>query len=196
MNAYDNATSVKTLSAFIAAAGVAVPKKAVKAELLTLANGIIAAQTASAVNAAENGVFRFPKASDFTPSTAVAVVDASGTSESASEETEAQAAARIESEAQAENATAEKEAEKKRTLSDAIAETWKRPAVRAKRLTKDTVQVTVAGITEGFSSVWQAFDAYNLPPEKHIRFRGKLKSSRKETFSHAGVDYIFEYDAS
>jgi hypothetical protein len=146
----------------------------------------------STVDNAADG-FRFPKASDFT---AIAVVSAS----EAEAEAEAEAFDASEAEAEAKAEAGKPKADKpkngdKKTLSEAIADTWKRPDVRAKRLTKDTVEVTVEGATVGFSSVWKAFESFGLPAEKHIRFRGKLKQSRAEVFEHDGVRYEFAYNA-
>jgi hypothetical protein len=147
----------------------------------------------STVDNAADG-FRFPKASDFT---AIAVVSASE-AEAEADTTEAFDASEAEAEAKAEAEKPKAEKPKngdKKTLSEAIADTWKRPDVRAKRLTKDTVEVTVEGATVGFSSVWKAFESFGLPAEKHIRFRGKLKQSRAEVFEHDGVRYEFAYNA-
>jgi hypothetical protein len=210
MQAFNIESTVATLRAFAEQNGIEVSKKANKDTLIALVNAFVAEQN----GAEQNAAFRFPKASDFTPSTAVTVVRPAGWShiEAGNEETaqadegaeeqrakeaaQAQAdEAQAEQDAQAEKADAEKEEKRKRTLSEAIAETWKRPEVARARKTRDNVQVTVEGNTEGFSSVWKAFEYYGLPAEKHIKFRGALKKSRKESFSHDGVKYDFEYDA-
>jgi hypothetical protein len=69
---------------------------------------------------------------------------------------------------------------------------WGNPEVRAARLIRDGVTVTVDGVTSAYPSVRQAFRAYRLPDSVHIRFRLKLKSSRKEVFNYKEVDYLFE----
>ena len=153
----------------------------------------------NAENAVDNAAdgFRFPKASDFTAIAVVSASEAEAEAEAEADTTEAFDASEAEAEAkaEAEKPKAEKKNGDKKTLSEAIADTWKRPDVRAKRLTKDTVEVTVEGATVGFSSVWKAFESFGLPAEKHIRFRGKLKQSRAEVFEHDGVRYEFAYNA-
>jgi hypothetical protein len=205
MQAFNIESTVANLRAFAEQNGIAVAKKANKETLIALVNAFVAEQNGTEQNAA----FRFPKGSDFTPSTALVTVDSTNdeadegaeeqrakeAAQAQADEAQAQAdEAQAEQDAQAEKADAEKEEKRKRTLSEAIAETWKRPEVARARKTRDNVQVTVEGNTEGFSSVWKAFEYYGLPAASHIRFRGKLKKSRAETFEHNGVKYAFEYD--
>ena len=162
-------------------------------DALTAERDTLIAIELDAFDNAENAV-------DNAASTALAVVAASeaeAEAEAEADTTEAFDASEAEAEAKAEadKPKAEKKNGDKKTLSEAIAETWTRADVRAKRLTKDTVEVTVEGATVGFSSVWKAFESFGLPAEKHIRFRGKLKQSRAEVFEHDGVRYEFAYNA-
>jgi hypothetical protein len=210
MQAFNAETTVATLRAFAAQNGIAVSKKANKETLIALVNAFVAEQAnAEQTYAEQNGEFAFPKGS-----TAVALRGWSHI-ESGNEETAEEQEARVaaEQEAEYEQETAEeqearlaaehaadtaqdkRDEEKRRTLSDAIKETWTRPAVRAARLTQDKVRVTFEGNSEGFRSVWNAFEYYGLPAEKHIRFRGQLKKARVLDFTHNGEVYSFEYDA-
>jgi len=84
-----------------------------------------------------------------------------------------------------------------RTTSNAsnslgISLSWQVPDVRARRLTRDSVQVTVDGVTQPFKSSHEAFRYFRLPTSKSIRFRLKLKASRAETFEFNGKGYLFE----
>jgi len=115
-----------------------------------------------------------------------------------SEETAEEEAARIEAEASAERAT-HKDAAKpskatgaRRSNSAGVAASWLDPETRATRLTRDGTIVTVDGATSAHQSVRAAFRAYRLPDSAHIRFRLKLKSSRRETFEFNGTSYLFE----
>jgi hypothetical protein len=121
--------------------------------------------------------------------------------EASEEESEEEAAARIEAEAAAEaSAGSEKgaaKAERKQSggrgsNSLGVAISWQDKEVRAARLTRDGVTVTVDGVTTEHQSTRAAFREYRLPDSVHIRFRLKLKASRDEVFNFNGVDYRFK----
>ncbi|MEX3930855.1 hypothetical protein AB4Y32_03380 [Paraburkholderia phymatum] len=73
-----------------------------------------------------------------------------------------------------------------------VAASWSDEKVRAARLQKNGVKVTFNGETREFRSVKEAFREFRLPIEKHIKFRGVLKASKKEAFTSAkGEVYMF-----
>jgi hypothetical protein len=119
------------------------------------------------------------------------------------EESEEEAKARIEAEAAAEatagsdSGTVKDKAEKRQAYARAsnslgVALSWQDKEVRAARLTRDGVTVTVDGVTTAHQSTRAAFREYRLPDSVHIRFRLKLKASRDEVFNFNGVDYRFK----
>lgn len=111
------------------------------------------------------------------------------------EETEEEEAARIKAESDAENAPVEasKAAPKGRSSNSlGVALSWQNPDVAKARLIRDGVTVTFEGNTSAYRSTREAFRAFRLPDSVHIRFRLKLKASRKETFEYKGNSYIFE----
>jgi len=65
-----------------------------------------------------------------------------------------------------------------KTLSEAIAESWKDPVVAAAR--KAHHNVLVDGVT--YRSVLDAFNQLSLPISKHVRFRKMLKSEGAANF--------------
>jgi hypothetical protein len=121
--------------------------------------------------------------------------------EETEEETEEEAQARIEAEAAAEASagsdSGKAKAEKRQAYARAsnslgVALSWQDKEVRAARLTRDGVTVTVDGVTTEHQSTRAAFREYRLPDSVHIRFRLKLKASRDEVFNFNGVDYRFK----
>jgi hypothetical protein len=121
--------------------------------------------------------------------------------EASEEETEEEAKARIEAEAAAEASagsdSGKAKAEKRQAYARAsnslgVALSWQDKEVRAARLTRDGVTVTVDDVTTEHQSTRAAFREYRLPDSVHIRFRLKLKASRDEVFSFNGVDYRFK----
>jgi hypothetical protein len=112
------------------------------------------------------------------------------------EESEEEEAARMAAEAQAEG---DRQATRAQTSGSrargsnslGVALSWQDKEVRAARLTRDGVMVTVNGVTTGHQSVRAAFTAYGLPDPVHIRFRLKLKASRNEVFEFNGIKHVF-----
>jgi hypothetical protein len=78
-----------------------------------------------------------------------------------------------------------------RKQSAGVARSWGDASVKAARTTKHGVTVKAGGKTTEHKSVAAAFKALGLPMPKHIKFRGKLKASRKEVFEHNGVMHAF-----
>ncbi len=76
--------------------------------------------------------------------------------------------------------------------SEGVRLSWLNPVVKAERLTRDGVSVSVDGQIEYFKSTREAFRALRLPTSKHIRFRLKLKAARAYTFDFNGKAYNFE----
>ena len=89
--------------------------------------------------------------------------------------TRAIAEARVTTILEAEAATAEPV---RRTLSEAITESWKNPEIAAKRATRNSVKAD--GIE--YRSVREAFRALRLPIAKHIPFRMALKAAGRAVF--------------
>ena len=75
--------------------------------------------------------------------------------------------------------------------SASIAASWNDSGVKAARLTRNGVTVTVNGKTTDHKSVRAAFSDYSLPDSKHIRFRLKLKEAKTAIFEHNGIQYLF-----
>lgn len=75
--------------------------------------------------------------------------------------------------------------------SQGVSLSWLVPDVRARRLTRDSVEVTVDGQTFPFKSSQDVFRHFHLQMSKHIRFRLKLKAARTATFTEGGKDYVF-----
>ncbi|CAG9249994.1 hypothetical protein [Paraburkholderia caribensis] len=76
--------------------------------------------------------------------------------------------------------------------AEGVAETWQKSWVRAARLTREGVAVTLPDGTERtYISVREAFRALRLPDTKHIRFRIVLKVERDQVFTWAGREYRF-----
>ena len=73
-----------------------------------------------------------------------------------------------------------------------VALSWLVPDVRVRRLTRDSVEVTVDGATSHFKSAQDAFRLYRLPESKFIRFRIKLKADRSQVFEFGGKSYLFQ----
>jgi len=71
--------------------------------------------------------------------------------------------------------------------SAAVAVSWTDPEVAAARCVKSKVKVD--GVEYG--SVLKAFIALQLPVNKHIGFRAKLKASGNEVFKHEHVEHNF-----
>jgi len=65
-----------------------------------------------------------------------------------------------------------------RSLSQAIADSWKNPEIAAKRSTRNSVKAD--GIE--YRSVREAFRTLRLPIAKHIPFRMELKAAGKAVF--------------
>lgn len=65
-----------------------------------------------------------------------------------------------------------------RTLSKAIADSWKNPEIAAKRSTRNSVKAN--GVE--YRSVREAFRVLRLPIAKHIPFRMALKAAGKAVF--------------
>jgi hypothetical protein len=72
-----------------------------------------------------------------------------------------------------------------------VAASWADASVASARLQRDGVSVTAGPETTTPKSVREAFRAYRLPDSKHIRFRLKLKASKREVFEHEGKSYLF-----
>lgn len=75
--------------------------------------------------------------------------------------------------------------------SASIAASWGDSSVKAARLTRNGVTVSVNGKTTEHKSVRAAFAEYSLPDSKHIRFRLKLKEAKTAIFEHNGIQYLF-----
>ena len=76
--------------------------------------------------------------------------------------------------------------------SAGVAASWTNSATRLARVTKHGVKVTFNGETKEYKSVAEAFRDLRLPFEKHIKFRGVLKASKKEAFTNAkGEVFMF-----
>jgi hypothetical protein len=74
-----------------------------------------------------------------------------------------------------------------------VALSWTVPDVRVRRLTRDSVTVTVGGVSHDFKSAHDGFRFFRRPESKMIRFRRELKANRVETFKHTdGKDYVFQ----
>jgi len=82
----------------------------------------------------------------------------------------------------------------KRSNSEGVAASWTDNSVAAARLVRDGVRVEVDGKATSHKSCRDAFRAHKLPDSKHIRFRVKLKASRKEVFEHDGKRYYFSIE--
>jgi hypothetical protein len=81
-----------------------------------------------------------------------------------------------------------------KTISDHVKKSWTVPEVRAARMKKEPVWVTVSGVSVEVSSLYKAFCLFNFPPEKHQGFRVGLKASRREALiGKDGREYLFEY---
>lgn len=72
-----------------------------------------------------------------------------------------------------------------------VSRSWTNESVKAARMHRDNVRVTVNGRESEHKSLRDAFRAYRLPDSKHIRFRQKLKASRVEMFEWDGTPYLF-----
>ena len=126
------------------------------------------------------------------------------TDDEADDETPEAEAARLEAEAKADNSSPEAKAEKaekraktRSSNSERVALSWRDPVVRAKRLTKDGVWVSVDDEeAEWFKSVYAAYVYYDIPAGSHITFRGKVKKSRDETLEYNGSKYRFRMDSN
>lgn len=75
---------------------------------------------------------------------------------------------------------------------ESIARSWSDGSVKAARLTRNGVTVTVNGKVTEHKSVRAAFQAYSLPDSKHIRFRLRLKEERNCIFEHNNIQYLFQ----
>jgi len=84
-------------------------------------------------------------------------------------------------------AAAPKEPKAPADRSAAIAASWLRPDVAAKRIERTSVKVK----GETFDSVRKAFLALGLPLSVHIRFRMTLKANGSAVFEHEGKKYQF-----
>lgn len=76
-----------------------------------------------------------------------------------------------------------------------VAASWADPAVKAARTTRNGVTVSLnenGADAQEFKSTRAAFEHFNLPDGKHIRFRMKLKASKSEVFEHEGTKYFFK----
>lgn len=68
-------------------------------------------------------------------------------------------------------------------ISAGVKESWENPKTREERLTRHGVEVYDGVVFVGkFTSTYQAFVALDLPINKHIPFRGKLKKAGKLYF--------------
>lgn len=76
--------------------------------------------------------------------------------------------------------------------AESVAASWAIPEVHSARTTRNHVIVKYEGKEEVFKSVRVAFEELNLPMEKHIKFRTKMKKAGSMPFVWAGVEYIFE----
>lgn len=76
--------------------------------------------------------------------------------------------------------------------AESVAASWEDPAVHAARTTRNHVIVSHGGESATFRSVRAAFEELELPMEKHIKFRTKMKKVGRMPFDWAGVEYIFE----
>lgn len=72
-----------------------------------------------------------------------------------------------------------------------VASSWANVKVREARLTRHGVKVTFNGVTTEYRSVREAFRENRLPDAKHIKFRGQLKASGRESFEFKGKLYLF-----
>lgn len=70
---------------------------------------------------------------------------------------------------------------------DAPKNGWNDPLVKDARQTRHGCEVF--GIV--YDSVKKAFEALDLPLQKHVKFRAGLKAAGTATFVHEGKDYIF-----
>lgn len=76
--------------------------------------------------------------------------------------------------------------------AESVAASWANPEVHSARTTRNHVIVKYEGKEETFRSVRVAFEELNLPMEKHIKFRTKMKKAGSMPFVWAGVEYLFE----
>lgn len=89
--------------------------------------------------------------------------------------------------AKSKKAAAPKEPKAPADRSAAIAASWQRPDVAAKRIERTSVKVK----GETYGSVRKAFLALSLPLSVHIRFRMTLKANGSAVFEHDGKKYQF-----
>lgn len=76
--------------------------------------------------------------------------------------------------------------------AESVAASWEDPEVHAARTTRNHVIVSHGGESATFRSVRAAFEELELPMEKHIKFRTRMKKVGRMSFDWAGVEYIFE----
>lgn len=79
---------------------------------------------------------------------------------------------------QVQNGEATTEVKPTRTRAEGVSDSWKDPAVAEKR--KQRHAVSVNGVK--YKSVTEAFKALDLPLNRHIAFRAKLKAEGVKTF--------------
>lgn len=87
--------------------------------------------------------------------------------------------------------TKQTEAKRHKTLSRAVAKTWKNQEVAELRSARDGVMVAWKGQAQEFKSVRQAFVALGLPMEKHIKFRAIVKLMGRGIFEYEEETYKF-----
>ena len=83
--------------------------------------------------------------------------------------------------------TEQEKIEQKERQVEGIKKSWENPETAKARKARHGVKV--GGVVYG--SLKKAFDALELPDNKHIAFRGKLKKSGKETFEYEAKKYNF-----
>ena len=81
---------------------------------------------------------------------------------------------------------------KNKAASSNISRSWNDGEVKAARLTRNGVTVTVNGKCTEHKSTKAAFEAYSLPLSKHIRFRLRLKEEKECIFEHNDIQYLFQ----
>jgi hypothetical protein len=81
-----------------------------------------------------------------------------------------------------------------KTNSEGVARTWGDGGVRAARLVREGVQVTLpSGEVRLYTCVREAFEFLRLDVKKHIKFRVKLKAKRELAFeADSGASYAFK----
>jgi len=81
-----------------------------------------------------------------------------------------------------------------KTNSEGVARTWNNGEVRAKRLVREGVQVTLPSReVRLYTCVREAFESLRLDVKKHIKFRVRLKAKRELAFeADSGASYLFK----